>query len=707
VPRRVSLIITGLLTAAAAALAIWVVVSTIYMVHAGFTRLPVSDDWDRWRTMVDDGYSPGWFFRVHVDHRLVIAKLFFAVDHLVFRGDGWFLRICALCIQAMTAFLLWTLAGLAGPRDRTESILQAAAITALLFSSQQWMNFTHPFQIQFPLVFCACTATVFALWKASVENWRPVWLSAVIFLSAVAAYSMANGNLLWPVLLVAAIWLRIPISRLLVLLAGWFLISFSYFYTWYGQSTAGAPLRERLGRILLFWTGHLGSPVYPLANRFPNSLRAEAITGLLLVIALLIAFVTIWLRRRQCSAARGLLVFFCCFLALTSASMAYGRSSGDIGFMVMQPRYFTPSYLFWASMLLVLWPLFRRVPRMVPASIVFILILTGVAIHQRATITGVRGWLLDTSVGEVAVVDNVTDPDAWHRLFHSSSYAIVAADYLRDHKLAIFSEEWARWPGTPLASHFNMDQSSGACEGGIDPPERVVTPLRPGWRVKGWAWDRHAGRPPRYIVMAARDGKIAGVALEGFPNTKRQSAGWIGYVPDGARQITAYLVEADGHSLCSIGSAALRHAEPELPFTSIGPALPVMPPRLFGDFVPDGYAKGNGGPGKPPVDGPVYGSYPDNVAASMRIGPFHVNGRTQIAIPIVTGGDSHRLSIIIRDPETKDALITFEPPARTTWWAWRPELPAGRDMNIEIEVNDDGVNRGEWIAIGWPHAVRP
>jgi len=705
VPRRLSAIITGLLTAAAAALAIWVVASTIYLVHAGFTRLPVADDWDRWHTLVQDGYGFGWFFRVHVDHRLVVPKLFFAVDHLVFGGDGWFLRICSLCVQAITAFLLWRIAGLAGPRDRTESILQAAAITALLFSAQQWMNFTHPFQIQFPLVFCACTGTVLALWKASTDNWRPVWLGAVILLQAVAAYSMANGNLLWPVLLVAAIWLRIPFSRLLVLLAGWLLISFWYFYKWNGYSAAGPPFRERFGRILLFWTGHLGSPVYPLANPFPNPLRTQAIAGLLLVGALGVAFILIWLRRRQCPAAQGLLVFFACFLALTSASMAYGRATGDIADGVIQPRYFTPAYLFWATMLLVLWPLFRRVPRMVPASIVLIVILAGVAIHQRAAIYSVRGWLLATSVGEVAVIDNVTDPDAWHRIYGSIYYGLMGLDYIRAQKLAIFSEEWARWPGTPIADHFTIDQTSGACEGGIDAPQHVATSFRPGWRVSGWAWDRRAARAPRYIVMAARGGKIAGVALEGFSDKHRTNAGWLGYVPDRIREITVYIVEADGRSLCSLGSAALRGADPEVPFTRIGPALPVTPPRLFGDFVPDGYAEGKGGPGKPPVDGPVYGSYPDNTVASMRLGPFHFDGRTPIAIPMVTGSDPDRLSIVIRNPETKEALLTFDPPARTTWWAWRPDLP-GRAMDLEIEVNDDGVDPGEWIAIGWPHAVR-
>jgi hypothetical protein len=142
-------------------------------------------------------------------------------------------------------------------------------------------------------------------------------------------------------------------------------------------------------------------------------------------------------------------------------------------------------------------------------------------------------------------------------------------------------------------------------------------------------------------------------------------------------------------------------------FQNLGTFLPVTLPQITGGFVVNGYFKGNNGPGAPPVDGPVYGSFPDSAKGSLRLGPFHLDGHTQIAIPVVSGPDSHNLSILVRDAATKQTLAELTPPpVRVQWWAWHPDLPTGKELNVEILVEDKGSGWGQWLAIGWPHILR-
>ena len=712
-----------LLTVLAVALALWILLSTINIVRFGWVAIPVGDDWDRWITYVTDHYSPSWFFREHVDHRLVVAKVLFAVDHLVFHARGWFLLVCAFGLQALTGFLLWRLSGSAYRQDRAERILLAAVIASCIFSIQQWMNFVFPFQVQFPLVYCFAAAALFALSKSitissavgrtpSSASDLPAasWLTGSIALATLATYSMANGILIWPVMLLAAVWLRMPRRWVLAIAASGLFIAVSYFYNWHEFVVPGPmSASERLPRALVFWFGHLGSPVIALALlRDSETFRiaCAAIPGALLLVALLAGFVLLWRRREQYNSAQAMLVFYCLFLAASSAMIAYGRSGGTL-LEIYAPRYLTPSYLFWVSMLLAAWPLLRRAPRVPLYGALCAAMLVGIAIHQRAMLIALHERVYMEHLGEAAVVDNVTDPEAWYWLYHTPRIALDAIDYLKKERLTIFTEEWSHWPGIPLNRRFTIDRTPGACQGVFEEALPVPSPLRPGWRTTGWAWDNHAGESPRYIVLADDAGLIAGIALAGFPSERYVASTWKGYVNGQPRRITAYAVEADERSLCALGTRDLHPAGTEVTFKELGPRLPDSPPEITGAWVPDGYYKGLGGPGASPVDGRVFGSFPDAGTGSIRLGPFHLDSRTGIAIPMVTGPDTHNLSVVVRDAVTKEVLAQINPPpTRTAWWAWHPDLPPGREITVEVFAEDKGSGWGQWLALGWPHALQ-
>jgi hypothetical protein len=708
-----------LCVAAAAALTLWIVLTTLNVIRTGWVAIPVADDWDRWITLMRDHYGLGWFFAEHVDHRLVIARLFFTVDHLAFDGRGWFLIISSVVIQLVSGWMLWRLAGRAYPQHSSERLMQGLVVVCCVLSAQQWVNFIWPFQVQFPLVYCAAAGALYALWKATEQNWSRGWLAGSMALAVVATYSMANGILVWLVMLIAAFWLGMPRKWMAAIGAGWVLVGVAYFYGWHSFTASRMGTIERLPRMLVFWPGHLGSPMYPLsalARSYESKLAVGVVAGTLLAIVLLAGFIALWRRREHFNNARAILLFYCVFLAITSGAMAYGRSPFDL-IECYSPRYLTPSYLFWSAMLLWTWPWLRRfLSRNLLYAGLCAAILTGIAIHQRVVLHEVRDRENGERLGEVAIVNNVLDPEPWHWLFHTPAMTLDTIQALRAQHLTVFTEEWTHWPGIPVDRRFTIDRTPGACQGQFEQTIAIASPQRPGWRATGWAWDNKAKAAPRYIILADGDGQVAGVALGGFPQPREFDAlsqqhsatVWNGYVTGNPRPITAYVLEADNRSLCAIGTKGLQRAGAEVAFNTLGIFLQVSNPEISGAIVPDGYFKGQGSPGRPPVDGPVYGSFPDGETGSVRMGPFHLDGRTGIAVPVVTGPETHGLLLQVRDAATKEVLAQMDPPpVRTTWWAWRPDLPEGKELNLEIVAEDKGKGWGQWIAVAWPHALKP
>ena len=51
-------------------------------------------------------------------------------------------------------------------------------------------------------------------------------------------------------------------------------------------------------------------------------------------------------------------------------------------------------------------------------------------------------------------------------------------------------------------------------------------------------------------------------------------------------------------------------------------------------------------------------------------------------------------------------MTELKPPVlHTAWWLWRPDLPQGRELNVEVLAEDEGVGFGQWQALGWPHLL--
>ena len=159
--------------------------------------------------------------------------------------------------------------------------------------------------------------------------------------------------------------------------------------------------------------------------------------------------------------------------------------------------------------------------------------------------------------------------------------------------------------------------------------------------------------------------------------------------------------------MCAIGTVKLRQSGAEVELTSLGPLLPVSTPEITAGFGPEGYYNGTGGPGAPPFEGPVYGSFPDSnmdpSVSARSISTATPRWRSRSS-PVPTVADVDRRARC-RHQRGVGANV---PAARAQhWWAWHPALPLDREITVEVIIEDKGVTWGQWIAVGWPHVLKP
>jgi len=294
---------------------------------------------------------------------------------------------------------------------------------------------------------------------------------------------------------------------------------------------------------------NVGSPLVPLLGALGIGAAGAGFTaaaaGAMLLAGATIQFRLLWARGSTHSGGRIVLGHFTVFVAAASFAIAAGRAHLPL-VAAFRSRYMTPPYILWVCLLAVAWPSLRTLGARRLRWAVVAALLLGVASHQMADFRGAREYGAALSQASTALAAGVNDPALLPILNYSYADLAPVVEYLRERRLAIFSEEWTHWPGQLVAARFSVNPDASACRGGIREVAPVTDPLRPGWRVSGWARDASGSGPSR-IVLADADGKISGVALAA-------SGQWVGYARPGSPAITAYAVEPAGKSLCSLGT---------------------------------------------------------------------------------------------------------------------------------------------------------
>jgi hypothetical protein len=563
----------------------YILITTLIVVQNGYSPLPYADGWNFWRSRIFHGNYTAFLFNQHVEHRIAVPRLFFIIDRFVFHARNLFPLICSLLAQAATGVWLYKMARRTGDFSQGSLVLLGCAIGSALFSAQQFPNLVQEFQIATTMLYCAFCGSILALLRTSEGReeglGREFWFAVCCVSALVATYSSANGLFSWPILVLLAVWLRLPLRFRLALAVNMVLATGSYLRGYYTPPGFSKPLEEvaqNLTSVFLRAAMFLGSPSgaihASIAGAFgplPDGSRAAlaAACGFVGMAAAFWALLRMWRRHERFTKGHAALVHVVLFVVLTAGLVGIGRATP--AFDVMTERYQTHALVFWIALGAFYWASVERRLRALTAArlqmalsaIVLCPILT-LAFRQPFWIQYSKGYAESLGQAEAAIVSDVYDPPVWQWSFPSSGPLIFGSvGYLRQNRLSVFTEAWTTWAGQPVGRLFRMDRDK-VCLGYFDSATPVISSFKPGWLVTGWGWDIPRQIGPETVILVDPAQRIAGVARnildrldvrQVIPEVHSVHVGWRGYVA-GSEPVTlaAYLLEHDGHSLCGIGS---------------------------------------------------------------------------------------------------------------------------------------------------------
>ncbi len=548
-----------------------VVVVTGYMVVVSYSRLPFAESWLQ-ISVVAQGRSPvslDWLWQQHLEHRFPIPKLFLAVDLWLFHASQKFLLASIFIIQLLQLALLgWSMRALGGWRGALWRSGFGWAAFCLFFPSQ-WETFVFSFEVIFVLSAMFATLSFIALllyWMKSKQPggegaWKFLLLSVLAALGA--TFSLANGNLLWPLLVVAALLLRLRLSAILVLIISGTAGILTYFHHYIsppGSISLSGSLQTP-GRTLEYLATYLGASWTTTYNR---SAMFYGIAGLVLLLCLIPRF------RLPVETARVfsvLLVLILMFCLGTATITALGRSSSGLD-QAFSSRYQTFALLFWwALLMLLLLPWLRgtrpQFNTAIAEACLLAIMLGGVHLAADA-VRKARLHGFELNVAAIALMTDTRDRAQLQLIYPDPDYLWQLVPYMRERRLSIFAGNPGPQLGERLDSAFHL-VSSDQCVGAVQSVETVGGDASPALKIRGWAWDRKHRRPPTQII-AASDGVIVGLGAMGDwrptiradnPFLKTSFVGFTGYVkkeqPSASVSIYAVL-DGSESQVCTIAN---------------------------------------------------------------------------------------------------------------------------------------------------------
>ncbi|MEI7295336.1 hypothetical protein WCQ02_24610 [Paraburkholderia tropica] len=535
------------------AIGVLTVATTIFGVWRNFTPVPLGDSWDGTlgfyiRALVDPWQA---FFEQHNEHRLTFSRLIFFADVRYFGGRNVFSLFASLVLAGLLCLTFYRVTVHNRPAISRWSKIGLAGVTmALTFSWLQQENFTWGFQSQWYAVYLFGLLAFHSLERAGqARSNSVVWLGIAIVSAATAAYSMSSGLLVFPVLLIQAIYLRLSLRQVLAVAVAGAAVWYAYLHGWTPITSNGGIKSMLLHpadacRYVLLY---LGSPA--------DGTRL-GIAGAYACGFVMLATVALWTVRALClrktpPAAIALLAFSV-FIVLNAAATTSGRLWMGLE-TALASRYTTASLTGWLAML-IFTALNTRTEnrrRLVFAGAVCAMLI--VAVAQRLAVRGDYDLTWQRMVGGLATREHVFDLSVTRPVYPFPDRLAKIVPVIEAAHISIFADNQPDYVASPAKV-----TTSSTCEGYVDQLSRSETSDM--YIAHGWIYDASTHHAPRNIVITAPDGRTVGIGLAGGQRDdvsaqlghNARFSGWTAFIhrpPEGQIHVTA---STSGGTWCSL-----------------------------------------------------------------------------------------------------------------------------------------------------------
>jgi hypothetical protein len=421
------------------------------------------------------------------------------------------------------------------------------------------------FQVCFvlPELFAALSFVALLLYWVGSEpsgkrlSWMPLVVSNLAALGA--SYSLANGNLLWPILIAAAILLRLRRAALGFVVTG--VISTAFYLRHYQRPPWHAdPMASlRMPAVLFeYGVGYLGSPWVHWGLRLAAPF---GVAGLILALMIVLGFRRYRSRRQAFPIQLALILLFC-------AGTVFITALGRLNFGPHQSfasRYQTIALLFWCCLGLMALFVANESPQphalTLAIQICLLALMARGAMRAHFPLDDARLHAFRLEQTATSLMTGVADEDNFMQAIGQPAHQLsMELNYLKREHLSVFSSAAYRQLGVPMESVFRLtspDHCRGKLEANAALPEQSLI-------IRGWAWDNEHQRPPLRMVATVH-GMITGLAAVGDkrqdvrtadPAVRSDFTGFAGYVgkvvPDAPVEVYVVLSE-DPAEACFVG----------------------------------------------------------------------------------------------------------------------------------------------------------
>jgi hypothetical protein len=498
-------------------LAIYFMVSAILGGIYNFSPVPFWDMWEGYLNffirLSDSDWSVWW--ELHNEHRIVLARILFWLDFKLFDGSVVFLIVCnyLLAVISVTMFSVILKTSRLGGRFTCAHWVLITSIISLCFSWIQSENFSWGFQSQFFLAQTLPLIALHFLFLASTSaQHKNFWFAIAAIVGAMCAGTMANGVIALPCMVAAAFFLRLSLSKTLLLICLASVVIALYLYGYNPPHRGGSPWAFLYGspvELFLFTLTYLGGPFFYLAK---NSLVAAQVAGTVLLLGWLLLSVRIFSLR----TSNSLLIMLSIFVAYLIIS-ALITSSGRVMFgmqYAVSSRYMTPALMAWCTMLIMLTVYFQQRPRIVWASSISALAIVLLLLPRQALAhQSYSPYVFARLIAALALEIGVKDDEQILNSYFNPQNGLLLANEARHRKLSVFANPLLAQTREQLGK-FSSNKKLPPCKGSIDSVIPIPTDTR-YLRVKGWIYRPDIKSVPRKLEILDGSGRIMGAALTG------------------------------------------------------------------------------------------------------------------------------------------------------------------------------------------------
>ena len=534
--------------------------AALYTTSHTLIRYPYEDMWNIVEELgTHNGHLPlAVLWSQHNEHRIPFARLLQEIDLLWFHGRNNSLYFAIYSLQFFSLFV-WAYMMRKVAAWPVWLVTAGCGLAAFaLFWISQFQSLTPLGVLILPGSAFGVLA-VFAVALAIVSPaWRSAWLIAGIATAFICESTLANGMLLWPLLVVLAVRFRLS-RKMCTLLGGVGAVAILLYFLGYKSPGNQSPLQSfsHPAALVDYFLTYLGAPWFGFNPQFAGSI---ALLGF--------AFVTIFylyeLVRTKPRLFPLSVLSIGMFALLSGMVTAVGRVSYGPA-QAISSRYESSVLLFWLCVAVYAIHIssLRQTRLALLTAMAAIVADSAILPTFQKAFGDAQTYTRRLDEGALPIFSDVRDPgETQNKLYVPIQWVYEQRSWLQSLHTAYYADPKYLHMDRPLASIYFATENT-RCLGVVEKTVKVPDQIYPGWSLTGWAWDREKRAPVDEIVGVNASQVIIGSGLSAsfrpdllktVSQVTNPNAGWHAYLrgSQSLENSAIYGVVDGGRSVCLV-----------------------------------------------------------------------------------------------------------------------------------------------------------